>query len=299
MWPEYLSTNLGLAYVAANNLAVCGADSIDIRDQISNFIPPLKPQLSLYCLWVHNPYEGGVSFLVHAITNRIAGDQLIQTTVSINSNSVNRLYSKGARTILIEFDPDWSKDFADIAQWAQYSALLPHYGEFQARYNAAFTNAMSLYSHARPDLRILYVDTFTEINNVLSNPARYGFTVYNIDALDDPALADKSLNGPGADYVYWDAATHPTPKLHKLIADWHFKSLSDSIQETVDVTVGDRSATLRMNHLQIGRDYTLQASSDLNHWQDLRTFTASAGTNQWTAASGAVTSAFYRLKWQP
>jgi hypothetical protein len=54
-----------------------------------------------------------------------------------------------------------------------------------------------------------------------------------------------------------------------------------------------------MNHLQIGRDYTLQASSDLSQWQDVEIFTASAGTNQWTTASGGAAATFYRLKWQP
>jgi len=42
-----------------------------------------------------------------------------------------------------------------------------------------------------------------------------------------------------------------------------------------------------MNHLLIGRDYTLQTSSDLTSWNDVQTFTASAGTNQVTQSLSA------------
>src|SRR5207249_472788 len=43
MWPEFLSTNLGLAYVEANNYAHCGAGASDVRDQLINVPLPPKP----------------------------------------------------------------------------------------------------------------------------------------------------------------------------------------------------------------------------------------------------------------
>ena len=54
-----------------------------------------------------------------------------------------------------------------------------------------------------------------------------------------------------------------------------------------------------VNRLLIGRDHTLQNSQDLNHWQDIQTFTAVAGTNRWTGTIGDVGPSYYRLKWQP
>jgi phospholipase/lecithinase/hemolysin len=38
-----------------------------------------------------------------------------------------------------------------------------------------------------------------------------------IDALDDNSLTDLSLNGPGTNYIFWDA-TDPTAKVHAIIA---------------------------------------------------------------------------------
>jgi hypothetical protein len=55
LWPEFLSTNLGLTYVEANNYAVCSATSANIRDQVFNFPASSKPELSLYCLWADSP----------------------------------------------------------------------------------------------------------------------------------------------------------------------------------------------------------------------------------------------------
>jgi len=299
MWPEYLSTNLGLPYVVANNYAVCGSSSPAIRDQVYTFQAPRKPQLSLYCMWAAGPPDGPLSDAVRAMTNEVAGTQLFQATLLNNSNSISRLYAKGARTILVEQEFDWSRHPLQIAAWPGDLALLPKYGEYLASFNTALVDMLTTYSKSRPDLRILYVDMWSEFNKVLSNPAQFGFTVVNIDALHDPALTDKSLDGPGADYLTWDDATHPTTKLHRLIADWHLKALLNSALETLDSTMANNSPTIRMNHLQIGRDYALQASPDLRQWHDLNAFTAAAGTNEWADSSVGASTAFYRLRWQP
>ncbi len=54
---------------------------------------------------------------------------------------------------------------------------------------------------------------------MLRTPAAYGFTEENIDALSDVTLLDKSFDGPGARYVFWDPI-HPTTKAHGIVADW-------------------------------------------------------------------------------
>ncbi len=96
MWPEFLSTNVGLAYVEANNYAHCGAASLEILQQVIDFPVPPKPQLSLYCVWAASP-DGDFPVLLNALTNEVAGNRLLQKTLLNNSNSVNRLYTKGAR----------------------------------------------------------------------------------------------------------------------------------------------------------------------------------------------------------
>jgi hypothetical protein len=146
-------------------------------------------------------------------------------------------------------------------------------------------DTIKTYSQTRPDLRLLIVDEFQKYNDVLANPAQYGFTEAIIPALDDPALTDKSFTGPGADYVQWDCC-HVTSKFHKLIAAWNLVVLTNSILEKLEATIASVSPAIQMNRLQIGRDYTLQRTVDLKSSQEVASFTASAGTNLWLNAEG-------------
>ena len=155
---------------------------------------------------------------------------------------------------------------------------------------------MNTYSQTKPELRILSLDVLPKFNDVLSNPAQYGFTKTDIDALHDTSLTNKSFAGPGANYVFWDGG-HVTSKLNELFATWHLEVLMNSILETLDVKLDSGSPNIQMNHLLIGRDYTLQRSTDLSHWSDVQTFTASAGTNQVTQATSGEPTLFYRLQW--
>jgi phospholipase/lecithinase/hemolysin len=300
MWPEFLSTNLGVAYVEANNYAVCGATSSDILSQVVNAPVPSKPNLGLYCLWADGP-DVDFATMVNALTNEVAGNLLLQTTLLNISNSVNQLYIKGARAIFIEWS---SANWVSTLRRDQYlslfgtnSALLSKDSNYVARFSAGFLDTIDRCRQTKPDLRILLLDVWPMINDIRANPTQYGFTVTSIDALDDPALTDKSFTGPGAAYLYWDG--HGTSKLHELIATWHLDALTNSILETLQATVGSGSPIVQMNHLQIGRQYMLQSSFDLRTWQTATSFTASAGTNQWIAAGSGTASGFYRLTWQP
>ena len=89
-----------------------------------------------------------------------------------------------------------------------------------------------------------------------------------------------------------------TTKFHRrLITAWHLEALTNSVAETVNLTLGDSLSNLQMNHLQIGRDYTLQKSLDLKNWSEVQTFTAGAGTNSWSTDSGDASATYFRLSW--
>jgi phospholipase/lecithinase/hemolysin len=167
------------------------------------------------------------------------------------------------------------------------------------RWVTGCTEVMESFAPHLPDLRLLLVSVYSKLKDVYADPLQYGFTRTSIAALDDPLLIDKSFAGPGADYLFWDAS-HPTSKTHKLIARWHSDALTNAVLETVESSLSAGSLNLQMSHLLIGRDYTLQTSIDLTNWNDVQTFTASAGTNQVSQALAIGTSSvFYRLQWQP
>jgi len=294
MWPEYLSTNLALAYNPANNYGRGGATPQDILNQVINYPKPAKPQLSLYCFW-----RGKPDVTLSTATNQAALARLLQASILINSISVDRLYTKGARVILFQHGIGDIYDFSGLTtDPALNNVCLSNASDYSARFKVQFSNAMAGYTEARPDLRLLFFDGESKWNDILNDPMRFGFTNITVSALSDTNLVDKSFTGPGAQYLHWDDA-HATTKAHLLMAQWNLDILTNTILETLEATITNGPRTLRMNHLQIGRDYTLQTSSDLSQWQDVQTFTAAAGTNQWTAASVGATPGFYRLKWQP
>jgi len=292
MWPEFLSTNLGMAYVETRNYAVCGNTTV-AWDQVAKYPTPSKPELALYCLWLWGTFE-------FQTTNQSALEKAVQSDVLSNSNAVSRLYAKGARTILVEsqFSADQFPRF--LGSFGTNTAL-----QLQDRHsvdplNSGFVEAMRAFSESKPDVRIVFLDFFSKYEELLADPPRFGFSKKDIDALTDTALADKSFNGPGSDYVFWDHVGHPTSKVHRLISAWHLEALTNSILEKLEGTVSSTSGTpsIQMKHLLIGRDYTLQKSVDLASWQDVASFTASAGTNFWSSASVFDSIAYFRLKWQ-
>jgi phospholipase/lecithinase/hemolysin len=161
---------------------------------------------------------------VNALTNDLVGTQLLQAAVLNNSNSVNRLYTKGARAILIQVDFVESKALGNVVQFGTKTALLSKYGEYITRFNIARFDALNTFSKTKPDLRLLLVDMSSRFDDVLTNSAQYGFTKTDIGALEDTTLTDKSFTGPGADYVFWNSL-HVTSMLHKLIAAWNLEKL--------------------------------------------------------------------------
>jgi phospholipase/lecithinase/hemolysin len=299
MWPEYVSTNLGLTYIAANNYAHCGAGASQVRDQVISFPVPPKPQLSLYFFMFSDDILQGIpGFPPYVdVTNTVAWNQVIQSGVLNNSNAVQRLYAKGARTIVIQSEIDIGKAPAVLSQLGNDTLRLSKVSEYCTRYNLGFFDAVTAYAKTRTDLRIVWVDLFSKINDVVANPPQYGFTKTIVDALDDPALTDKSLTGPGADYVFWNPL-HATSKLHKLIAAWNLEALTNSILENLEGTIANGSPSIQMNHLQIGRDYTLQKSTNLNSWIAVQSFTAAAGTNQWSGTLDDSAASYFRLQWE-
>lgn len=301
MWPEFLSANLGLDYVEANNYAHCGATAADVLDQVANFPPPSKPQLSLYSIWVGDsdflrgaPPDGfGLGYL--NVTNEVAWNQLIQKLISSNSNAVNRLYAKGAREIVFQNQVDYRGLPGVVSAFGTDVVGLSKLSDYITRFNLGFSHTMSTFSLSKPDLRIISVDMYSKLNDVLTNPAEYGFTKTTIGALEDATLADTSFMGPGADYVFWNSL-HVTSKLNEAESKWTVEALADAVLETLQAAAEPSGLSLQMKHLRIGRDYTVQRSGDLHGWEDVLTFTAAAGTNQIAQAlPKSAGSVFYRV----
>lgn len=280
LWPEYVSTNLGLAYAPGNNFAWCGAGAIGILDQVSHFPLPPKPMLSGYFVWIGSDWDG----------NDATAEPTLRTDIQNTIEAARVLYQRGARTIVFTTHQDDSK----LPEWSTWTNLT----SYELQLNIAASNAIAAFADSAADARIIWVDAFQKLNQVVGHPAAFGFTRSDIAVLDDTNLTNKSFDGPGADYVFWHEA-HGTTKLHRLMSTWHLAALTNSVLEKLEPRPAGKMLVIQMRHLQIGRDYALQNSDDLVKWVDLHAFTAASGTNVWSGETqDTFVSSYFRLKWQ-
>jgi len=135
MWPEFLSTNLGLAYVAANNYAVCGGGSSWVLNQVnSTFVAPKQPKLSAYFLW-----QSFDDFTSQTATNEAAFLNSMRVQTQNFSNALDRLYVAGAREIIVEtiLVGNGAALPIDLSAFGTNSDAIDHYIQATSRLNAA------------------------------------------------------------------------------------------------------------------------------------------------------------------
>jgi phospholipase/lecithinase/hemolysin len=214
LWVEYLSWQFGIDYDPSRNFASAGSRCADALAQTMSFTPESDLTNALCVVWAGgNDFQE--TFTTNFFNDAVWKRQLSESVLQL-SNAVDRLYASGARFILVPNAPDMSRIPAVQSQPTPVRTYLRKRVQFfNHRLNIALKRAQA----TRPGLRVYRCNVFGQGNALLNRPARQGFTHTRIDALSDPALLDKSLDGPGAEYVFWDPI-HPTTKTHALVATW-------------------------------------------------------------------------------
>jgi phospholipase/lecithinase/hemolysin len=291
VWPEFLSTNLGLTYTTSNNLARGAATTADTLTQAASLRTIPDAARNLYVTWV----AAGDFLNEVGTTSDSAWNFMITNVLNTSSKIIQRLYAEGARSVLVQNCLDLSLAPNVIRQLGSDTNQLAKLKEHTAFFNSRLQDIVFHIQEVNHDLRVCVVDIFAPENEVYTNSAAYGFTKVFPDALSE---SNTAFTGPGADYMFWDGL-HGTSKFQQLVAKWTGEALTNAAPETLGVQLGGSGVTLRMNHLLPGRAYTLQKSLDLMHWQQVTSFAATAGTNQWTEMTPASPEAFYRIGWNP
>ena len=289
LWVEYLSADLGIPYNPSNNFAVSGSTTTDLPAQIAGLKEATGLQTALFTL-----LSGGNDFIANTSTglvNNAMWGVFITNTVGNLTNAIGSLYTNGARHIVVG-------NLANLAQtpvfieddFGTYSNLVvSKVNLFNQVLYAAVTNEMQQYA----GLRLYLLDDNAGLRDVLSAPATYGFTVTMRGALEDPSLTDKSFNGPGANYVFWDEL-HPTTKLNALTATAAF----DAVQAELDIVGSGTSFTLEAYNLYPTLPYTIQSSTNLTTWSNYLTFTATSTNSTMTLTNQpGKRGMFYRVSY--
>lgn len=159
---------------------------------------------NLYVIWIaSNNYLGVPDKMEQALSE--ANQGIFQ--------SLKHLVAKGARHILVVNLPDlgrlpMSREFG-IEDKLSYLSR-----EHNARLGATIKRLKRTHSN----VQWLYFDLFSAFNDVLDNPATYGFSTVT-DTCHDPQR--ETSQGAGSDcrgYLFFDPV-HPTSPAHKIMAD--------------------------------------------------------------------------------
>lgn len=291
LWIEYLSGRFGFPYNASNNFARSGAQCDDTFRQVTNFVAATDITQSLFVVWA-----GGNDFLQEYDKHWFddsGWDEQIAYSVGSLSNAVVNLYGKGARFILV---PN-TVDLTEIPTLNYLPGLLRDYLRDKVKqFNRQLATALNGLQAAHPSLKLFRCNAYAAEKSMLGNAEAYGFTEENIDALSDVRLLDKSFDGPGARYVFWDPV-HPTTKSHAIVADW-FHAAVAPMNPRLALKRNATQLELACSQLHATKNYTLQRSTNLNAWTDVQTFLC-VTTNKTLVITNNLPSAFFRLKWVP
>ena len=129
---------------------------------------------------------------------------------------------------------------------------------------------------------------------MLTNAPSYGLTNAGIDALDDSSLKNKSTNGPGANYIFWDDLD-PTARSHEVMADVAQQSISRVQISQLTLLVG--SNRLDMANIPIGLSGFVDGSTNLaqTNWTSVQNINSTnASETIFVTNSGPLQ--FYRLR---
>lgn len=289
VWSQYLAdyygTNASTAWLATGatpradtgtNYAVGGARvGTDTTPSPFGYTPSLNSQVNaylartggkanpnaLYTVW------GGANDLF-SVTTPASAPAIIGGAVTAQVGIVGRLQAAGAQYILVPTIPDLGMTPGFLAQGAAASAQGT---ALATNYNNALYGALSA-----QNLRVIPLNTFTFLREVVANPGAYNIRNVTGTACQ-PQITAQSLTCNPTSYVTPDAASayafadgvHPTTAAHKILSDYAVATIEGPRQIAVlphsASSIGRARADMLADHLD-----ARQGVDGSRFWGDVR-----------------------------
>jgi phospholipase/lecithinase/hemolysin len=295
VWVEVLAQRQGLTLYPTNNWSYFGNTSTSMVASVASFTVPAGVSMSniLFVIWVNN-----ADLFYPALNNGTsmnAWTNAMNVSLTNHFKAITNLYTKGARTLIMP-------NVVDLSTIPEFNSAADTNFVHQRciDYNVAFTNTLN---RARtnlnyPGLTIYMPDLFTLLTNIIAYPTNYTVinALYNglsIDAIEDPSLINKSANGPGTNYIFWDS-TDPTAKVHMWMANLTQQLISPA--QISQFTALNGSNQLVMANVPIGQNGLVLGRTNLvlGSWTTNATFN-STNTTQTIFVTPSGPQWFYRL----
>ncbi len=292
-------TNLSAASTnwsySSNNWSYYGDASTNLLANLNTFIAPPDASNALFIVWVSDADFVNDMTGIYPSTNIVTWTTAINQSLTNHWQIVTNLYfAKGVRSLLMP-------NAVDLTEVPAYnnSANKGFIRQRVIDFNVAFTSMLSNAIAACPGLTIYEPDFFSILDNILTNSASYGVTnvLYqgrSIAALDDPTLANKAVNGPGTNYIFWDAVD-PTAKVHAIIAGVAKQLIAPP--QISQITSLNGTNQLNLMNVPVGLNGIVLGSTSLGltNWSTVTNINSTNSVQPvFVPASGPMQ--FYRLK---
>jgi hypothetical protein len=277
VWVEVLAQEQGLPFDPGSNIhSYFGNTSGNLFAETSAYTPPADASNALVVIWVNNAdlYYPALD----PLPTTAKFNSVINLALTNQFKAITNLYAKGIRTLIM---PN-VVDISTIPQFNAYVLYVNLFHQAATNYNAGFYAMLNKARAACPNLTIVVPDYYALLQNLLARPQDYGvvnplYGLLSIDALDNPLLLDKSFNGPGANYIFWDP-TDPTAKVHYIMAN-----VAQQLVSPVEIsllTPFDGIDRLDLNNVPVGQIGFVDSSTNLAlaNWTLVTNFNSTATT---------------------
>jgi hypothetical protein len=278
VWIEVLATWQGLPYIEAHNNSYFGHDSEDLVDNVNAFAAPADIATALVIVWANDAdlvgfLNSGVSPPPYDASDLVLWTNFINEAVASHEAAIGALHAKGVRTLVLP-------EAVDVGKVPLYAFFDPASKAFIRQrvieFNAALDDAVTGLRSRFPDLVIHQPAAFAFFDDIIANPADYGLTIAELDAISDLG-ASTALDGPGADYVFWDNV-HPSAKVQMFLADLVQQELCPL--SLTGVSLDDGNTLLTIRNIPLGRSGVVEGRDGPGPWQqDASIFEALATGN--------------------
>ena len=290
VWVEVLAQRQGLIFDNAKNNSYWDHNSGLLAAELNKFTPPADVATALFVVWVCNADTFDAASTAINSQNQNTTfllNQFVNANIQAQANDLQiilNLYAKGVRTLVLPNVVDIS-EIPAFNQGSLTSVLRSGCVDYNIRFAATIKQAKSLC----PGLTIYTPDFYTLLNSVLASPDSYGLVNalsggYSIDAYSDSSITDLTLNGKGANYIFWDPQD-PTAKFHAIIADVAQQIISPVAISKL--TVRNGANRLDLVNIPIGLNGVVESSPN---WT-LASWTAVTNLNSSTLTQSIVVNA--------
>lgn len=267
VWLEVFAEWQGLPYDPANNLSYFGHSSDALVTNTAAFTAPADVATSLVVVWSANADLVGFisdTNLGYTPADIPAWTAEIDQAVLRHLQAVNNLFNKGVRTVIMF-------GCADVTETPAYIFMNPPSARpfIRARaiqFNAALELAIKGLASSQPGLTIHLPDVFGFFDQVVTNPGDFGLVNSPGDAGALIQSPPYQLDGPEADYVFWDY-WHPSAKFQMHLAEFVKELLSPVRVAGIDVAGGE--AQLQLANIPLAREGVVESrATPEEDWQE-------------------------------